>query len=467
MAIQNQPQYMRVRGTNEIYAIIDGVAHYVDSNYANAHGEVYSQTKDVSRSVLNQYQIDTPMAAISPTTVKIPGSGGVVIPDGVVDSSLGGSTIGGISTNASTPTLIPQLTPGTPEYETAMDNLNTSYYDILQQQMDAQNEQEKYVADYNWKKFQDYTEKNLNVKLSGDALQAWDQIQGLNSQGAQRNIEGSGIDQEAIDQYLRRVRTTDAYQRTDAKNQTESEQQKYYTTYASSQQIKDFALANPALASQWGLVPSDGASLASRIAGMKVKYPNMSDAEISQNIATMYDENGNYRSSLMQKYMVGSKDSTTVNFGTVGDTLYNHDIYGNPTTAKVIPVTPSDTGVLDIRQAKRDYQIRNAPLNNPAAVSGTSPIINNAPAGVKTPGITIPSGMGTGTTTPTTPGSSTPGAGSDPNKFVSLPGGATAQGTNAAGKKYYTGTQGETYTMNEYDVGVPGKYRYDYTRTVK
>lgn len=331
--------------------------------------------------------------------------------------------------------LVPQLVPGTPEYQAAMDKISTAYFDVMQQQMSATTQQQQQAAQYNWQTLKKYIETNLNVSLSNDALQAWDQLQTLGSQSAGQGIEGSGIQNEAIDDYLRKVRISDTTYRNEAQTKEESNQQNYYTKFAPPEQVKMFIASNPEKARLWGLIPSDGKTMPQRYAEMKAKYPNMSDAEIQTNLATMYDENGNYRSDLYQKYMTGS--NVGANQGAQDTANITYDQYGNPI---VIPVKPTDTGVLDINTAKQQYQALNTPLVSQSAdyaarvklgsikptvgasASGgadttifnkitppagtTTPPTTNPPATVQNP-ITVPGSMTTGTvpvpTAPTTP----------------------------------------------------------------
>lgn len=318
-----------------------------------------------------------------------PGSGsgsGSNVPPGVIPSA---------------PTLLPQLVPGTPEYQAALDKLDTSYYDIMMQQMLAQTQEEQQAAQYNWDTFKKQTQETLGVSLQDNALNAWDQIQGLRNQSTPyfsgRNLEGSGLENESIDAYLRSIRRTDASNRTTTANSQEKQHMLYLQSFATPAQIKAFVDSNPELAKSYGFVPSDEIKNSMSYAALKAKYPNMPDDEIKANIASVLDEYGNYRSKIEQKRMVGS--NVGINYGNVGTPEY--DEYdsegrgiGNPTR---IPVSVADTGVLDIERAKKDWQLRNAPLNNPAAQSG-SPIIgqfnsqpnvantyNNAPQTQNTP----------------------------------------------------------------------------------
>jgi hypothetical protein len=280
------------------------------------------------------------------------------IPNDVIPESMQNLTVYNLPEEAFKE-LVPTLVPGTPEYQAAMDKLSTAFFDVMQQQMNAQTEQEQQAATYNWQTLKKTIETNLNITLSNDAYQAWDQVQTIANQAGQQNLQGSGIQNESIDSYLNKVRRADSEARVAAQTKQEAAQQDYMMKFATPAQVKAFALANPEKAKAWGLVPSDEVRNAMSAATLKAKYPNMSDEEIQSNIASMFDENGNYRSALYQKHMVGS--SVGANMGVVDTANIVYDQYGNPL---VKPVKPSDTGVLDIAQAKKQYQTLNTPLES-------------------------------------------------------------------------------------------------------
>lgn len=272
--------------------------------------------------------------------------------DGVLPPGIGTQTVYNLSPEAFN-TLVPQLTPGTPEFQAAMDKIDTSFYDILQQQMTAQTEQQHQIADYNWEKLREYISTNLNVQLSNNSLQAWDQLQGIKNQFGTQNLQGSGLQEESIDQYLRKVRMNDSNQRLDAQSKQEKAEQDYYTKFATPAEIKKLVLEKPELARRWGLVPSAEIAASMTPAALKAKYPNMTDEEISNSIASTLDENGNFRSGLYQKFMVGEK--LGVNSGGVDEsqTVYDptaRDQNGNPLPVRQ-RVAPGDAGILDIQNA--------------------------------------------------------------------------------------------------------------------
>ena len=285
-------------------------------------------------------------------------------------------------------TLIPQLNPGTPEYEAALEAIDSSFYDILKAQMTAQTQQEQQVANTKYKELQTYLKNNLGVTLSNNAIQGWEQLQGIRNNSGSQGITGSGLEAESMDDYLRKIRTSDAASRTESAYKSKGEKQNYYLNYATPAEIKALADSDPATAKAWGLIPSDEIRNSMTPAALKAKYPNMTDEEIARNISMVLDENGNYRSSLYQKYMTGNKAG--INTGSIdpSQTIYDanaQDQYGNP-LAKSYGVAVGDTGILDIDAASQYNKVANVGAQGDVALwnakqkAGVNPVnkSNNA-----------------------------------------------------------------------------------------
>lgn len=208
-------------------------------------------------------------------------------------------------------TLVPQLDPTSTEFQALMDKVNTAYIDVLKLQVNATTEAEKAQADYLWQQFKNDTERTLGIKLSNNAIDAWKQIEGARDAFAQRGIEGSGIQEEQIDDYLRSVRRGDQMERVSTMTAEQQKQAEYFQKFATPAQVKQLIAEDQAKglprdqwrATQWGLVPSDEIKNSLSFSALKAKYPSMSDQEINSYIASVLDENGNYRSNLYQKQL--------------------------------------------------------------------------------------------------------------------------------------------------------------------
>lgn len=286
--------------------------------------------------------------------------------------------------------VVKSLKPGTPEFQAAMDEIDTSFYYNLIQMVNAQTDQEKAAADYNWDVLRESIKTNLGITLSKNAIDAWGQLQGLKTQYGAQNIGGSGLEAESIDTYLRKVRASDSVERLNAKNKTEAGQMAYMRGFASSKQIEDFAKTNPELARSWGLIPSTEALSSFNVDTLKQKFPNMSDEDIQKNINSMFfkgsDGNYYYRSSLYQKQLYGN--SLGANPGTESYTL---DDEGNRVD---IAVQPSDWGIEDINKAMEQFQKGKVFIN----LANQQEAAENAPALGNGTGTGASSGSASGST---------------------------------------------------------------------
>lgn len=253
-------------------------------------------------------------------------------------------------------TLVPIQDPNSPEFKANMDKILTPFFDIMMQQLTAQTDQEKAMADYSWNAAKGEIERQLGVTLSNNALEAWSQIETAYDQFASQGIQGSGLQNEKIDDYLRRVRTQDQNNRDSSENQAESKEMAYYSGFASPAQVAALIASDPAKAQAWGLVPSAEILASLDPAALKAKYPNLSDSDIARYRSTLIDENGNYRSSLYQKYMTGGNTNADA-----PNVQYIKDGNGNVVG---VNVSPTDTGKMDIDAAKSRYQSENVLINS-------------------------------------------------------------------------------------------------------
>ena len=203
--------------------------------------------------------------------------------------------------------MLPQY--GTPEWDSAVNQIEAAAYDYANMQSNAQTEQEVALANYNWEKTKDIAMKTLGLNLSNNAMAAWDQVQGYKNQYSGQGLSGSGLENETIDNYLKRRRIADQQSRQQTADSTISGDQTFYTQHATPQQIQALIDEDKAKglakgqwrATQWGLVPSDEAASDFDAKTLKQKFPNATDEEINNFRNAMVDENGNYRSDVYSK----------------------------------------------------------------------------------------------------------------------------------------------------------------------
>lgn len=255
-----------------------------------------------------------------------------------------------VGTNGSSSALPPLAGMSASDVDAAMAKINqvtAAYYDVVQQQLTATTQQESALANYNWTQFKQQAESTLGITLSNDALNAWSQIQSLGSQYAQLNLEGSGLQNESVDDYLRKVRSNDAISRTQTQNSETNAQETYYMQYATPDEINALVQSNPTLAAQFGLKPSADVAATLTPAALMAKYPGLTSAQAQQYISTVLDQNGNYRSQLYNNYMtqqnatIGQEYSTAQSAQTALSTQQTNQAMSPYTTDQFM--TPDNT----------------------------------------------------------------------------------------------------------------------------
>ena len=195
-------------------------------------------------------------------------------------------------------TLVPLLDRDSQEFKDAVENVKSAFYDLANAQLQATTEQEKAVADYNYKNFKEQIEAQYGIALSDDATKAWQQIESLRDTMSTRGIQGSGIEAEGIDDILKDARKRDQRMRFEKLSREEQEKASYYTSSASAAEIAKLSDEDKI---KYGLKPSADVLAQYDMANLKAKYPNQSEAELKAYRDAVLDENGNYRSNLYAK----------------------------------------------------------------------------------------------------------------------------------------------------------------------
>ena len=196
------------------------------------------------------------------------------------------------------------------EFKTAVNNVKSAFYDLSMQQLQAESEQEKVVADTNMTKFKETIERQYGIALSDNATAAWKQLESLGETMSQRGLQGSGMEQETIDSYLRAVRNKDAQNRQAKLSAEETQTASFYKASATPQQIQALIAEDQAKglprdqwrATKWGLVPSDDILQKYSMESLKQRFPDQTEEELKAYKNAVLDEQGNYRSTLYSNY---------------------------------------------------------------------------------------------------------------------------------------------------------------------
>lgn len=202
----------------------------------------------------------------------------------------------------------PIMDPNSAEFKAEADKVKTTYYDILKLKLQAQTEEERDYANKLWQDFKTKLDRTYNLKIGDNATTAWETINGYFNASTQSGLYGSGIMNETIDSYLKKVREANERERYNKLTEQETKEASYYRTYASPYEIQklyeeDKASGKPE--SEWksvkyGLVPSNNTKNMFETSQLKTLFPDLTDEQIKEYQGQIFDENGLFRSTKYQ-----------------------------------------------------------------------------------------------------------------------------------------------------------------------
>ncbi len=201
--------------------------------------------------------------------------------------------------------LVPITDVDSPEFQAKLDEMKSAYHDVAMQQVEARTEQEKAVADENYRNLQETAKRNFGITLSNNAIAAWDQIEALGATQAGRGVENTGIANKELDKYLRSVRRSDQINRTSQLTADEANKASYYRASATSEQI---AALTPEERQKWGLAPSSDVASKLDVNYLMNTY-GLTKEKAQEYRDSVLDENGNYRSAT---YATKAKDISDI-----------------------------------------------------------------------------------------------------------------------------------------------------------
>jgi hypothetical protein len=198
--------------------------------------------------------------------------------------------------------LVPLLDPSSQEYKDAVSQLMSTYSNLANDQLQADTEQKKAVADSNMKQFMDQIQKKYGITLSNNATAAWSQLENLGSTYLTRGLVGSGLQNEAVDQELQGRRTSDQVNRDQKQNEIDAKNEAYYQNSGTPEEI---AALTQQQRQDYGLTASSDIIQKFSLSNLKSEYPDLSDKEIQAMHDAVLDENNNYRSAIYKTQYQG------------------------------------------------------------------------------------------------------------------------------------------------------------------
>jgi hypothetical protein len=222
--------------------------------------------------------------------------------------------------------LVPPFDPTSEEGKAEMDKIQTAFYDVTQQQLNANTAKEKAIADTAYKQLQQDTKEKFGIALSDNATTAWNQLQSLTSSASNAGISGSGMEQEAIDKQLQATRKTDMQNRKSEQTVEDQAKGAQLQKYGSAEEIA--ALTDEEKV-KYGFKPSADALAYFSVANLKSLYPDLDDETLQNYANSIIDPTtGTYRSDLYQTlYNNTQKNAIAKKTYQIGDVSY--DANGN------------------------------------------------------------------------------------------------------------------------------------------
>jgi LysM repeat protein len=193
--------------------------------------------------------------------------------------------------------LVPPIDFTTAEGKAEMEAVKSDYHDALLQQIQAKTIQEKRLADTAMEQFLKDTARKYGIQLSNNSLEAWEQLRQLFESMNSRGLSSSGMENEAVDRYLKSVRRADSLIREAQIDEETKQKISNLLKYGSEDEINKMSLEDR---TKYGFVVDKDTLAYFDLANLKKLYPDASEADLKLYRDTMIDKNGNFRSQLYQ-----------------------------------------------------------------------------------------------------------------------------------------------------------------------
>jgi len=323
--------------------------------------------------------------------------------------------------------LVPILDKESQAFKDAVADVKSAFYDLANQSLQATSEQEKAIADDNYKRWKDDLDRKFGIVLSDDATKAWKQIESLGESASKLGLQGSGLQNEEINKSLSETRLTDQRGRVQHLTDEENQMASVYKSSATPAQIKALIAEDQAKglpksewrATKWGLTPSDDILNDYDINNLMARYPKQTKEELMNYRNSILDENGNYRSTIYKTYYTNMNKNlmekkATAETQVLEDAKNKEEIAYSDYDKSQPFYTGKISGTAEItseqiaasQKAAEEMKTINNPAPTPAPVK--TPAVTNTPIVTGTPVST--SGTTTGTTSSATSGGYTGGS---------------------------------------------------------
>lgn len=288
--------------------------------------------------------------------------------------------------------LVPISDPNSQAFKDQVNKIKSDFFDAASAVLQANTEQDKAIADTNYRNLVDSVQKTYGITLSNDADKAWGQLQTIGDNNSKAGISGSGIQNQQVDKELQAIRKSDQTTRDNKLTTDEANKAAYYRASGTSAQI---AQLTPEQRQAWGLTPSSDIAQKFSIAALTAAYPSLTAQEIQAKHDAVLDENGNYRSTVYANYYNGiTANQTTTNTNAINkvtsdantaetNAYKNYDattsFLGQTTKGNIQATTPSaDTSAAASAAGKISADINKFNTNNGALLKPGESYQNSA-----------------------------------------------------------------------------------------
>jgi hypothetical protein len=200
-------------------------------------------------------------------------------------------------------TIVPMSDTKSQAYKDAVEGVKSMYADYSDALLAAAPGQAAAIAKANWDEFTRQVNEKYGVQLQNNATKDWNALEALATGMAGRNLSGSGLEAEAIDDTLAQTRKTNQRERVAKLSEVD---QKRAAAILSTWSDKEIGALSAEEREKYGLnVPTEIAATMNFDA-LKKKYPDASDEEIQSMVDQFMSKNPDgtysYHSTLYKNY---------------------------------------------------------------------------------------------------------------------------------------------------------------------
>lgn len=202
-----------------------------------------------------------------------------------------------------------------PDTLAEIEKIQTFLSDTAIEMAESDNKRDIAAAQYNWNQLKGDIEKSLNIQLSDNAYDAWNQLESLKSNMSQRGLTNSGVYNRLMDKVMQDGRRAAQRVRDAALDQKDRELRMHLMNGTSADIEKFIEEHGHEKAVEWGLVPDEETLAFWDIENLKETYTNTSEKDLLEmkNIILGETKDGQiyYRPTLDRNHLAKMRELNT------------------------------------------------------------------------------------------------------------------------------------------------------------